>query len=196
MVLEYQLQTKCFMLIRKHGIQLLSAGPRSTFANVARQLILCGGRRMRWVCIIVLLHIGRALCNHNRQVLPKIPRSGRHGRCFDVYQLRQLEKRYTGGADPVVHHCTSRPLYQQTCCWPMLRGLAWYAHSYFSQHVVLMKSRYIRCGVSSEPLRHRSVFSSSKSVFFLKIKQFFCSSLILKAYTSFQVERKIANMKS
>ena len=93
MVLEYQLQPKCYMLIRKHGIQLLSAGPRSTLANVARQLILCAGRGMRWVCIIVLLHIGRALCNHNRQVLPKIPRSGRRARCFDVYQLRQLEKR-------------------------------------------------------------------------------------------------------
>ena len=115
MILEYQLQPKCYMLIRKHGIQLLSAGPRSTLANVARQLILCAGRRMGWVCIIVLLHIGRALCNHNRQVLPKIPRSGGHACCFDVYQLRQLENRYTGGANPVVHDCTSRRVVGQCC---------------------------------------------------------------------------------
>ena len=46
---------------------------------------------------------------------------------------------------------------------------SWYQlHSYFGQHVVSMQSRYIRCGVSFEPLRQRNVFSFVK---IQKIKQ-------------------------
>ena len=43
----------------------------------------------------------------------------------------------------------------------VLSGQAWYAHhSYFSQHVVLMQSRYICCGVNTEPLRQRNVIQA------------------------------------
>ena len=131
-------------LMCMHAIKLWS-GPGSTPVNVTRQPMLCGGRRMGWVCIIVQLHIARALCNHNRQVLPKIPRARLLFWCLPAT---------AGQATKQIHYYNSAVLayhQQQPCCWLMLRGLGMrIAHSYFGQHVVLMQSRYIRCGVSTE----------------------------------------------
>ena len=101
-VLELQLQPKPETQICVHRIQQLS-GPGSTPANVTHQLMLCGGRRMGWVCMIVLQHIVQSQSTgstQNTSVGSGTPA---------VLMFTRYD--YTGGNNPVeqAHH--------QSSCW-------------------------------------------------------------------------------
>ena len=110
--LECQLQPKRETQICVHRIQLLS-NPGSTPANVTHQLMLCGGRGMGWVCMIVALHIVQSQSTGSTQntsvgwgtpAVLMFTRYDYTGNDFTRYD-------YTGGNNPVVH------AHHQSCCW-------------------------------------------------------------------------------
>ena len=117
-----------------------------TLANVCCQLKLCAARQMGWVgWVLGVCIIDRActLCNHNRQVFPKIPRLARERLLF--WCLPALGRSMDGYNHSVVQ----------------LRGSRWYAPSYFGQHVVLIRPRYYSLRSQYATIRNKEFVESN-----------------------------------
>ena len=137
--------------------------PGSTPANVCCQLKLCAARQMGWVgWVLGVCIIDRActLCNHNRQVFPKIPRSARERLLFWCLPAlgRSMDRTilWCSWSNVALSSLVCTKLFRSTCCFDTAKIL-FAAQSIFNH----MQQRI--CGVKY--LKHHVTLRSKVKIY-------------------------------